>query len=87
MVDVSKADLNSELFGTAWDMPIYLSAVGSQKAFHPEGELATARAAKAKKAMQMLSTATSTPVEDVAHNLGTPPWFQLYMPGRRPRSS
>jgi isopentenyl diphosphate isomerase/L-lactate dehydrogenase-like FMN-dependent dehydrogenase len=80
LVDVSKADLNTEIFGASWDMPIYLSAVGSQKAFHPEGELATARAAKAKKAMQMLSTVTSTPVEDVARNLGTPPWFQLYMP-------
>jgi isopentenyl diphosphate isomerase/L-lactate dehydrogenase-like FMN-dependent dehydrogenase len=54
--------------------------VGSQKAFHPEGELATARAARAKKTMQMLSTVTSTPVEDVAKNLGAPPWFQLYMP-------
>ena len=54
--------------------------MGSQKAFHPEGELATARAAKAKKGAQMLSTATSTPVEDVARKLGTPPWFQLYTP-------
>src|SRR6202171_3690668 len=80
LVDVSKADLRTEVFGTPWDMPIYISAVGSQKAFYPEGELATARAAKAKKTMQMLSTVTSVPVEDVAKALGTPPWFQLYMP-------
>jgi 4-hydroxymandelate oxidase len=80
LIDVSKADLKTEVFGAAWDMPIYVSAVGSQKAFHPEGELATARAAKAKKTMQMLSTVTSTPVEDVAKALGTPPWYQLYMP-------
>src|SRR4029079_11314213 len=62
------------------DMPIYISAVGSQRAFHPQGELATARAAKNKKTMQMLSTTTSTAVEEVAKALGTPPWFQLYMP-------
>ncbi len=80
LVDVSKADLKTEILGAAWDMPIYVSAVGSQKAFHPQGELATARAAKAKKTMQMLSTVTSTPVEDVAKALGTPPWYQLYMP-------
>jgi 4-hydroxymandelate oxidase len=80
LVDVTKADLRTNVFGAAWDMPLYVSAVGSQKAFHPEGELATARAAKAKKAMQMLSTVTSTPVEEVAKALGTPPWFQLYMP-------
>ena len=80
LVDVTKADLRTEVLGAAWDWPVYISAVGSQKAFHPEGELATARAARAKKTMQMLSTVTSTPVEDVAKNLGTPPWFQLYMP-------
>ncbi len=80
LVDVTKADLKTDVFGAVWDMPLYVSAVGSQKAFHPEGELATARAAKAKKTMQMLSTVTSTPVEEVAKALGTPPWFQLYMP-------
>jgi 4-hydroxymandelate oxidase len=80
LVDVTKSDLKTEVLGAAWDWPVYVSAVGSQKAFHPEGELATARAARAKKTMQMLSTVTSTPVEDVAKNLGTPPWFQLYMP-------
>jgi 4-hydroxymandelate oxidase len=80
LVDVSKADLRTEVFDAAWDWPVYVSAVGSQKAFHPEGELATARAAKAKKTAQMLSTVTSTPVEDVAKALGTPPWYQLYMP-------
>ena len=80
LVDVSEANLKTEVFGATWETPIYISAVGSQKAFHPQGEIATARAAKAKKTVQMLSTVTSTPVEDVAKNLGTPPWFQLYMP-------
>jgi hypothetical protein len=77
---VAKADLKTEVFGASWDMPIYVSAVGSQKQFHPEGELATARAAKGQKAMQMLSTVTSTSVEEVAKVLGAPPWYQLYMP-------
>jgi 4-hydroxymandelate oxidase len=80
LIDVTHADLKTEVFGAAWDTPIYISAVGSQRAFHPEGEVATARAAKAKNTMQMLSTVTSTPVEEVAKELGTPPWYQLYMP-------
>ena len=80
LVDVTHADLRTEVFGAMWDTPIYISAVGSQKAFHPEGEIATARAARAKKTMQMLSTVTSVPVEEVAKALGTAPWYQLYMP-------
>jgi isopentenyl diphosphate isomerase/L-lactate dehydrogenase-like FMN-dependent dehydrogenase len=80
LVDVTQADLRTSVFGVIWDMPLYISAVGSQKAFHPDGELATARAAKAKKTMQMLSTVTSISVEDVGKALGTPPWYQLYMP-------
>jgi isopentenyl diphosphate isomerase/L-lactate dehydrogenase-like FMN-dependent dehydrogenase len=80
LVDATMADLKTNVFGATWDMPIYISAVGSQQAFHPDGELASARAAKAQKAMQMLSTVTSKSVEDVAKELGTPPWYQLYMP-------
>jgi len=80
LVDVTHADLKTEVFGATWDTPIYVSAVGSQKAFHPEGEVATARAAKAKKTMQMLSTVTSVAVEEVAKALGTAPWYQMYMP-------
>jgi len=80
LVDATTTDLKIDVFGATWDMPLYVSAVGSQMAFHPEGELATARAAKAQKAMQMLSTVSSKSVEDVAKALGTPPWYQLYMP-------
>ena len=80
LVDVTKADLTIELFGKTWETPLFLCPVGSQKAFHPQGELAVARAAKAKRHLQMLSTMSSTPVEDVARALGEPPWYQLYMP-------
>jgi len=77
---VTQADMTADIFGGKFDSPIYLSAVGGQQMYHPEGELATARAAKAKKTCQMLSTQTSTSVEDVAKALGQAPWYQLYMP-------
>jgi 4-hydroxymandelate oxidase len=40
------------------------------------------RAAKAKNSLQILSTQTSTAVEDVAKARGMAPWYQLYMPRR-----
>lgn len=80
LIDVSKVDLSTEVFGQTWDSPIFLSPVGAQGAFHNDAELAVARAAKAKKHVQILSTVTSRSVEDVAKALGTPPWYQLYMP-------
>lgn len=80
LVDVSKTDLRTEIFGTPWDSPIFLCPVGGQGAFHPEGEVAVARAAKAKKHVQILSTVTSHSVEEVRDALGTAPWYQLYMP-------
>lgn len=82
LVDVSKTDPSVEIFGTKWPSPIYICPCGSQRAFHPDGELGTARAAKAKNALQMLSTVTSTPVEAVAEALGRPPWYQLYAPSQ-----
>jgi len=80
LVDVSKVDTSVTLFGTKWETPVYISACGSQRAFHSDGELGTARAAKAKNCAQMLSTVSSTSVEDVAAALGRPPWFQMYAP-------
>jgi 4-hydroxymandelate oxidase len=80
LVDVSKTDLRTEVFGVPWESPIFLCPVGGQKMFHAEGEVAVARAAKAKKATQILSTVSSSPVEEVAQALGGPLWYQLYMP-------
>jgi isopentenyl diphosphate isomerase/L-lactate dehydrogenase-like FMN-dependent dehydrogenase len=77
---VEKADTTTELFGAKFDSPLYVSAVGGQRMFHPDGELATARAARAKKTAQLLSTAASTSVEEVASALGGGLWYQLYMP-------
>ena len=50
MMDLSKIDMSVNLFGTTWDSPIVIAPVGSQRAFHPDGELATARAAAVEKA-------------------------------------
>src|SRR2546426_3780721 len=52
--DVSRVDMSVELFGTKWDTPIIIAPTGGNRAFHDEGELAVARAAKAQAHLQML---------------------------------
>ena len=78
--DATKVDMRVELFGTTYNSPIFLCPTGGEKSFFPDGELAVARAAKARGTLQFLSTATSTAVEDVNKALGRPVWYQLYAP-------
>ncbi len=78
LVGVGNIDMSVKLFGTTWDSPIVLDPVGSQRAFHPDGELAVARAARSRKHLQILSTMASTGVEDVTAARGAPIWYQLY---------
>src|SRR5690606_39060080 len=75
-VDVSSIDMSTTLFGQTFASPIVLCPVGSQRAFHEEGELAVARAAAARRNLQMLSTQTSTSVENVAQARGEGLWYQ-----------
>jgi isopentenyl diphosphate isomerase/L-lactate dehydrogenase-like FMN-dependent dehydrogenase len=78
LVDVSHLDMSTELFGTRWDAPILLCPVGSGKLLNPGGELAVGKAAQAKKALQIVSTQASYPIEEIASARGAPVWFQLY---------
>jgi isopentenyl diphosphate isomerase/L-lactate dehydrogenase-like FMN-dependent dehydrogenase len=78
LVDLSKLDMSMELFGTRYASPIFLCPIGSQRAFQADGELGSARAAKARNVLQILSTVSSTSVEDVIKARGAPVWYQLY---------
>jgi isopentenyl diphosphate isomerase/L-lactate dehydrogenase-like FMN-dependent dehydrogenase len=82
LIDVSQPDLKVNLFGTQYNLPIFICPTGGHKMFHPEGEVATARAAKAKNALQILSTVSSTSIEDVNAGRGQPVWYQLYVPSK-----
>lgn len=76
--DVSKVDTSVELFGTKYDSPIFVCPTGGNKFFHPDGEVAVAKAARAGNHLQMLSTSSNESVEDVSKARGAPIWFQLY---------
>src|SRR5262249_27254054 len=78
--DATKVDMRVDLFGTQYATPIFLCPTGGEKSFHADGEIAVARAAKARNTVQVLSTAASTAIEDVNKALGRPCWYQLYAP-------
>ena len=78
LVDVSKVDMSTEILGVKYDTPIIVAPVGGQKAFHAEGEIATARGARTGNHLQILSTATTSSPEEVTEARGAPIWYQLY---------
>lgn len=78
LVDVSALDTRVNLFDREWPTPIIIAPAGSQRAFHGDGELATARAAQARGHLQVLSSVSSTAVEEVNQARGEPVWYQLY---------
>ena len=80
--DVTARDLSTTVLGTAMPAPLLLAPIGVQQGVHPDGELATARAAAALGVPMIASTASHYPLEEIAAAGGpeAPRWFQLYWP-------
>ena len=83
LVDVSKVDMSVEIFGAKFDSPIVIAPTGSNRAFHPDAEIAVAKAARAGNHLQILSTVATTSIEDAIAARGAPVWFQLYTTQKR----
>ena len=84
MVDVTERDTSTEVLGTPMASPIMTAPIGVQSIIHPEGEVATARAAAAHGVPTVVSTAASWTIEEVAEASGDGQrWFQLYWPSNR----
>jgi L-lactate dehydrogenase (cytochrome) len=80
----AERDLSTTLLGTAMPAPVLLAPIGVLEIVHPDAERALARAARAVGLPMVLSTAASTPMEDVQAELaGSPAWYQLYWPKDR----
>jgi 4-hydroxymandelate oxidase len=77
-VDVSKLDTRCRVLGSVWPQPFYFSSVSSMRAFHPEAEVAVARAAASREIQMMLSTGSSCALEEVVAARTAPVWQQLY---------
>lgn len=78
LVDVSQVDLSTEVLGRTISMPVMLAPVAFQTLTHPDGELASARAAAAADTLFAASTLSSHPLEAIAAASDGPKWFQLY---------
>ena len=72
LVDVSKIDMSAEILGTKHDSPIVIAPTSSNRAFHPDAEIAVAKAAKAGNHLLILSAVatTSTPLPRAARRRG-----------------
>ena len=85
MHDVASVDTGIELLGRRWPSPIWIAPTALQRMAHPDGELATARAAAARGVTMAVSTSASTDLAAIAA-IGGPRWFQVYLladPGAR----
>ena len=74
-------DLTTHVLGQEVHFPIAVAPVGVQRIINPEGEVASAAAAEKQKVPYIMSTASSTSIEDVAMANGDGiRWYQLYWP-------
>lgn len=95
VADLRHAHTRIELLGQTLASPLLLAPVAYQQLVHPEGELATVRAAMALQTGMVVSTLSSFTLEEIAQagqaaatEMGhsTPRWFQLYMQPAREHS-
>ena len=77
--DVSAIDITTELFGAKWSLPVGLGPVGMSGMYARRGEVQAARAAKSAGVPFSLSTLSVCPVREIASELKSPFWLQLYM--------
>ncbi|MGA1058204.1 MAG: alpha-hydroxy acid oxidase [Phycisphaerales bacterium] len=77
LVDVSTRDASCTLLGTRLSMPVLAAPTAFHRLAHPDGEAATARAVAASGSIMVLSSLSTTSIEEVVAQGGTV-WFQLY---------
>jgi len=77
--DVAAVDTRLTLLGRELAFPVLLAPTAYHRAIYPDGELATAAGAGAAGATWVVSTATTTPLDEIARVATAPRWFQLYV--------
>jgi lactate 2-monooxygenase len=81
MRDCSVRDLSVTLFGKKYDSPVLIAPIGVQDLFHSDGECGVASIAAEIGVPYILSSASSSTIEDVSKASGNGErWFQLYWP-------
>jgi 4-hydroxymandelate oxidase len=79
LIDVSARDMSTTVLGEPVSMPILIAPMAVQCLGHPDGEIATTKAAGAAKTLTTLATLATTSIEEVMAIATGPVWFQLYV--------
>jgi len=77
--DVSKLDLSTDLFGQKWSLPVGLCPIGLAGMYARRGEVQASRAARAAGVPFTLSSLSVCSVREMARELQSPFWLQLYI--------
>ncbi|WP_208022213.1 alpha-hydroxy acid oxidase [Pseudomaricurvus hydrocarbonicus] len=79
LIDVSSVDLSVHVLGQQLQWPLLLSPVGMKRMFHPDGELAAARAATHSGSLYTATVFSTISLEKIAAETGGPKMFQSYL--------
>lgn len=81
--DVTDVDTATTLLGTHVDTPVAVAPTTLQRAAHPDGELAMARAVRGAGSLMVLSSNAGSTFEEIGET-GVPWWLQMYVTAERP---
>ena len=79
LVDVARRDPATTVLGQPVALPVLVAPTAFHRLAHAEGELASVRGAGDAGTVFVLSTLSTTAVEDVVAAATGPVWFQLYV--------
>jgi len=78
-VDVGVVKMSTRILGQQTEWPVICSPTGASRLFHPDGEIAVARAAANAGTLYSLATGATCALEAVAAATTGPKMFQLYV--------
>lgn len=77
--DVSQRDTSTTVLGQKISSPVMVAPTAFHRMACADGECAAARAAGRAGTVMVMSTLSTTTIEEVAASAGAPLWFQLYV--------
>ena len=79
LVDVSRVNTKTRILGQQLEWPVFCSPTGASRFYHPDGELAVARAVAKSGSLYALAVAGTTSLEAIAAETTGPRMFQLFL--------
>ena len=79
LVDTAGLDTSTTVLGEKVALPIIFTSTGANRLYHPDGELAVARAAAEANIVQILAATAMVSFDDVAAETDGPKWCQMYV--------